>query len=384
MRFSDKILIAFKSIGKNKSRSILTLIIVWIIGFVVLGIAAIGTSVSKTTEVSIKNNFYNKEHEIIGRTQLRNLLSDTYSRMIYEAALKENENHINHIIISEYVMDFRYYNDDFLQISEGQMPNKDISNKNYIYLHDLYKDEYKIGDICKLYNGNTEFIVNGFFSFGEDKWYYIDYEYALYNKLEGIQASYITLCVDDDANLDKTMKSINKLVGVMKQVFEYTNTELDQIYSSYCNKHLYTFLFFGVAIVFLLLTIGSISNMIIISMNENKKLYGLLKALGASDQDIFWISLLEGFIIIFIGVIMSFITLYITKPIVEGLVIFSIDNLVGYAINYGGDITYICNIPMYLPILFSVLFLVLSFAFSGFGVIKIAKKNPIEIINDYD
>ena len=135
------------------------------------------------------------------------------------------------------------------------------------------------------------------------------------------------------------------------------------------------------ALILMLLSIGSLANTIVISVNKNRKFIGLMKALGLNEGDLKSTIKYESMTTIVVGVILAFITLfavsvplkYMSSEILEG-------SLSMYLARIKYDITF--EMPVYVPLLTIVFFILFTLLFSRSSMSKISKTDPMAVISE--
>ena len=135
------------------------------------------------------------------------------------------------------------------------------------------------------------------------------------------------------------------------------------------------------SLILILLSIGSLANTIMISVDKNKKFIGLLKALGLNEKDLKSVIKMESITTICLGVILAFVTIVVAKPILTG-----VNDMLVTAIfsEYLIDIDYeiIFNIPIYVPAIVIAFFIVFTLIFARGSMAKIAKTDPMAVISE--
>ena len=137
----------------------------------------------------------------------------------------------------------------------------------------------------------------------------------------------------------------------------------------------------GIAAVLLLISVGSLANSIIISIDRSKKFIGLLKALGVRTRALKNIIIFESMTLISVGIIIGYILLwaisYPLKLINNALV----NSLYGYYIEANGYAPSF-YIPIYVLFIAIFLFTSLTVLFARGSLRTISKMDPIEVISE--
>ena len=135
------------------------------------------------------------------------------------------------------------------------------------------------------------------------------------------------------------------------------------------------------SLILILLTIGSLANTIMISVDKNKKFIGLLKALGLNEKDLKSVIKMESITTIWLGVILAFVTMLLASPVLSDLN----DKLINVMFNdYLVDIDYtiVFNIPLYVPLIVFIFFVTFTLIFARGSMSKIAKTDPMVVISE--
>jgi ABC-type antimicrobial peptide transport system permease subunit len=137
-------------------------------------------------------------------------------------------------------------------------------------------------------------------------------------------------------------------------------------------------IFLGILIMFL--SIGSVANTIIISVDKNKKFIGLLKAMGLKQRDVESLVKIEVAITISIGIVLSTIFMSFLLSSFDDLIEQLIYGLF-YQLAYM-DFVVKTVVPLYLPISIIFVFLGTSLLFSKSSLHNISKMDVITIISE--
>ncbi|MDD4000895.1 MAG: FtsX-like permease family protein, partial [Bacilli bacterium] len=140
---------------------------------------------------------------------------------------------------------------------------------------------------------------------------------------------------------------------------------------------------FFIATILILLSIGSVSNSIMISVDQNKKFFGLLKTLGLKDKDIKDLIVIETFFTVIFGIIFASLTLLILVPLIGNLILYLLEFFLRHVYHeVYSTFPFHVNFPIYIPIISILVFTIFSVLFSRNSITKLTKANPIEIIKE--
>lgn len=438
MRFLDRLKLALHNISQAKSRSILTVFIIFIVGMLISVIVLIGINFSNTLNKGMLDEFnkngtnYNLNGEIKFVQQYgyetKPITSDEYE--VYSSALKKHKNVVDRVFtqvsyISSNVQGYAPYyafdfNHDFLSNKEdclvkGRIWTKDDSNKSHIWASEEYIQSYfntfgvllNVGDQVVFGMGEEysqhEFTIKGIYNYQPEKNNYyglyespfviFDLTYIInnsndYNMISQIQADY--KAPDVSYNLSKVKKEMQSLVDEINSSFPIVEDNSGQkfyrVYNYFLDEIKYIMyarlIVVGVCIFFgfivLLLSIGSIANSVIINLDKNRRFTGLLKAVGLKHNSIKSIVYIETSITIMAGIGLATAGVFAIKSVLKSL----LDRF--YLFAFGGEIKGIFEIPFYFPFALIGVFILMAIAFSRNGLRRVKKQDVISIISEVD
>lgn len=416
MKFIDKLKLSWHNIKQNKSRSIITLIIVYVIGLMVMGILALGVSfVGNMNEIQTEK-LANQEIEIT-HSNAEDITLDEIS--LLKNVFEENKDYITNI--SETItigfgfsssritmFDYNYFNEINYVIVEGEKPSSAISNTNIVYLNSSYNQEYHIGDeyIIEYEGSDYTFIVGGFLEwndfYGNESQtisiraeYFVDMTYFI-NNISQINGFTIHYNYQNEFNAKECILKLDELRNEVKSVVPdekprfvvdrmvSTTTDasiLDQFYKAYIMNYLIIAFALVLGIILILMSVGSISNTLTISIDKNKKFFGLLKALGLKNKDVLWIVLYEGFFIIVLGSVLAFITLLMNLELMKNIVVDTVIVVLNYSFE-DNTVAPSFIMPYYTVFINIVFFIIFTYLFSRTTLNGVYKSAPLEVINE--
>ena len=439
MKLLDRYKISLHNIKNNKSRSILTTIIVYIISLLIMVILCVGISFSSNTENIIKK-YYQESLEPVqisynnygyGEDSTGILNNEVYQKVV--PILEENEDVIGY---SKYtygyggnavVQEHKFPITGAIEIIEGTNVNKNHSNTNKVLVSVNYVQEYyeeknvvlKPGDSIdytleydvRKDNQNTEnavkkltFEILGIYKVKEDdkKLYesslvaqtsdiIVDAHYLMNNvpNLYYKEASYYYNVTQTNFDSKELTSKLDSFVKALKRELPRESKHYDSVN---CNalmdlsmSRIIGVVIIGVAaflgLVLILLSIGSLANTIMISVDKNKKFIGLLKALGLNEKDLKSTIKMESITTIVLGIILSFGTVYLLKGFIGGLNELLLTSMFA---NYLNEIEYtiVFALPIYIPLIVLVFFIFFTLLFARGSMSKIAKTDPMAVISE--
>lgn len=439
MRFSDRLQLALHNISQSKSRSLLTVVIVFIVGMLISVLVLLGINfASNTNKYSI--DVFEKEgtsYTFSGHTIYREVSYETESVtkaefMKLSEIMADNSNLINRVYSqndfsialndyyisgNSYLFDYNY---DFLTNKEdflvqGRIWTKEDSNTGNIWVsQDFVKSYYNITGkqikpddniivtlIIYLPNGSAnvpvQCTVKGICN-KMDKESYIwetpniifDMTY-MYNNVNKLNVNRINLdykAPDVNYNLKSIRTQMNAFVNsVNAGATPSLDNDGKEIPRFYCelldtlqNIFYINLIIVGLAVILgfivLLLSIGSIANSVIINIDKNRRFTGLLKAMGLRHTSIKSIVYIESSISILVGIGLTMGGIFVLKNIMAKLQKTIMDSL------FGKGFEAVFNIPIYLPFAIIFVFIFMAIAFSRGGLKRMEKMDVISIISE--
>lgn len=136
-----------------------------------------------------------------------------------------------------------------------------------------------------------------------------------------------------------------------------------------------------ISIVLLLMSVGSLANSVMISIDRSKKFIGLLKALGVKGKELRRVIIFESVTLISLGVLIAYGLLWaLSGPLslISGALTNSIYGNYALLVNY----TPTLNLPIYVFFGAIVLFVLLTLVFARGSLRKISKMDPMAVISE--
>ena len=135
------------------------------------------------------------------------------------------------------------------------------------------------------------------------------------------------------------------------------------------------------AVILLAISIGSLVNSVIISIDGSKKFIGILKALGMRNRSLTLVIALEMITLIGVGVLIGYLLLFALLIPLHSLM----GAVIGFAYSAYMEILVFSpsfSLPIYVFFGALAVFLLLTYIFSKGALHKAIKANPIEVINE--
>jgi ABC-type antimicrobial peptide transport system permease subunit len=472
MKLKDKLKIAVKSIINNKSRSILTIIIVVVVSLMILSIMMIALNFSSNTKVItetsarkspssiyINRNYKTLDYEPDKYAFFDNedvkLMSELFSKynnvitnVTYDSYMNFNAHFFSENIdltsnefynletfnnsYSSKITDFAFPLGIDGAIIDGRIWTKDDVGTNHIWVKDSYiNSAYTKGTVLEV--GSKVWIQSEIYDYRKNpnKADYFSHEYEImgiistekiedhrkqileiypnYYSFESSDLYFDITYFQNTLPTEYTINSVNVsyfppqssydfnqlyglvdgLVKELKLTFPNENDIELYVTSTLIDEFMITKIMTTVIISFaaalgfiiLLLSIGSVSNTIIISVDKNKKFIGLMKALGLKQRQVEDIVRIEAIITIAIGILISTIILYILLPLFVTINESIINLLFSYQLSYIEHTTR-TSVPLYLPFAVAIVFILMTLIFSRSSLRTISKMDVITIISE--
>ncbi len=132
-------------------------------------------------------------------------------------------------------------------------------------------------------------------------------------------------------------------------------------------------------LLILILSVGSVANTIIISVDKNRKFIGLMKAMGLNQRGVKKIVTCESLVQIILGVLVGVAVLFLLQPVVLSLMESMFASMFAY---YEVEFAVSVRIPFYLPMVTALLFFLFASLFSRGSLGKIARQDVISTISE--
>ncbi len=133
------------------------------------------------------------------------------------------------------------------------------------------------------------------------------------------------------------------------------------------------------AFLVLLLSVGSVANSVIISVDKNKKFFGMMKAVGLNARGLRGLVMSELLLIVTVGVLIGIALLYALFPVANSIIVTLFDylwsaELLPFAVS--------ALIPVWLPLSTVAFFLLLTMLFARGSIRKIASQDVMVTLSE--
>lgn len=450
MKFFDSLKIALHNLLNNKSRTILTIVIVFVVSSLIMAMCLLGTNF-----ISIQDKFnlaifdqegtdyylYQKYTDdnnamdtISDANTVINIAKD-YPDIVDECYFTTDEKFYFDTSNSSSPENPEYYQGDldvgFAQfsipfsskignITKGRIWTETDNGTNGIWINEKEIErsynsgiDFSIGKkiVVNLqnYSGNEnkiipiEYTINGIFAPNEgDRYnYYMPdcITSAAYtssklsatnnNRMRYFKMSYLPVSgsysyKDTENRMTELVDKVTEKIGVNR----YPDGRTSPRFGSYFIDQMQISKIMGViimavlvllAFLILILSIGSVANTIMISVDKNRKFIGLMKAMGLNNGGVKRIVYIESIMTILIGVLIGTFILFIISPLMLQLLNVIFGSMFG---SYGVSVPVIFTIPFYVPLITILAFIGMAILFSRGSLNRICKADVITVISE--
>lgn len=173
--------------------------------------------------------------------------------------------------------------------------------------------------------------------------------------------------------------------GMTDRIDHYNDGASCNVYEKYEENNAIRYLVLAGAlffsIVLVLMSIGSLANSVIISIDSSKKFIGLLKALGMRGKSLKMIVVMESITLISTGVLLGYLLLFALYMPLTSL----INAIIGFAFSAyvkAAAFKSVIYLPIYIFFGALFVFILFTYLFSRGSLHKIAKTDPIAVISE--
>ncbi len=145
--------------------------------------------------------------------------------------------------------------------------------------------------------------------------------------------------------------------------------------------------FFLLALAVLLLSVSSVANSVVISVDKNRKFFGMLKAVGLDAKGTRAIVYIELLLIVFVGVILGMGILFALTPLLSAIIASLFSYLLGSISSFTNSaIAYVTRVtlPFWVPLATIAFFLLLTMLFSRGSIQKIATQDVMATLSEVE
>lgn len=428
MKFIDVLRISLHNIFNNKLRTLLVTLVLFILSTIIVVVTTIGVNSltiidnlisGDSTQVADINFAYRIQNNSMGGmsenkyfskediSNYKKLINEDYPYMSAMTAKMEGTGHMkldnvnNNSNISVIMTDMstNMLSGTYNYLLDGRLWNKSDIGKSHIWIDQSIAESngLEVGDTVDLtisiYSENFQdnnrkncnMTIMGIIQYTKDIWssYAIcDYEFAIDNGAKINQIQFKQSDLGEEMNFVRLIE----LNGLVKKYNTYdfvkNPTGLEVISWSANDFFIMFYTTLGiigfvilVSVIIILLSIGCVSNSIQITVEQNAKFFGMMKAIGMRNNTVKSIVRVQAIISIFIAVILATV---VTIGILAG-----VEPLLGSLFaSLGGDIVIKLSMPFYIPIVVFVSLVGMVMLFTIKSLNRISKMDVVSVISE--
>ena len=425
--------LSFHNLKNNKLRTLLTLVVLSVVSFVVIFLTGVGYSFYASVNENI-SFIFNKNGTDLSISKYKMEGNNQYQTAFYIEEidllleqLDDGSGYLNSI--SFFDVDYGYGNntvymnssdqfsfevqpfyaksnpfkgkDNYLEA--GRMWNASDEGTNHIWLSASMMRYYSVGQTIilstqtnQLSTSTTVFIIQGFLNTGSNYWQnqaYIEYHQyknplATYNPYKQgetvINCIYSSMIPQSDVFYGiKAQTYFRELVSTL-QKNELQGGEISvycEIVSTMTTSVIIVLVIMGltsfICIIIILLSIGSVANTIKISAEQNRKFFGMMKAIGMKNKSLRQILMGQIILITAAGVAVASGFAYFAIGTAE----YVIKSLMT-SMFYGGGKIVFCTISPLIPVTVAAVLIGFVLLFTRSSLYQFSKMDVISVINE--
>ncbi len=438
MKFWSVLKLSFHNLANNKLRTFLTVVVLFIMAAVVMlmtgfGMSffnSIGASTDKAmnegdSRVSITEQCSYVDDVGYERHEAANFMDNTVVEQVMDV-YKSEENIFHTIEFSTFYGANLSVSNQISQFSVSPKPmymgaNQFAGQKDYLtagrmwnisdenttnaWVSDTLMEKYELGDTIKFEENENTFTICGFLvsDLNKDPYsqggieLFIDYKLfddttmsktsegqVYYNGELVINKIILNTFHDKDnmftdsivSDLKGFKKSLNSVDNYDDDGIYVQSSILDELKFAMMMKIMVLAVIIFVSVLIILLSIGSVSNTIKITVEQNRKFFGMMKAIGMQNKTVRRVVQWQAIVMVLIGTVLAtgltIGLMYMVEPIVAMMM----------ASVFGEGAIIIAGLPIYIP--FVVFFALVGFVllFTVKNLNKISKMDVISVISE--
>lgn len=430
MKLLSVIKLAFHNLANNKLRTLLTILVLTVMATIIMVLSTLGISyinssnatissilqkqgtdlVLKNVDYTYRDGYYSPNEKEYSVEEIESILQDLdgqqkifnnitlssdrkYYFYIYLGDSKEEIYNLNTYLTAIHNNFNLYYSlgEDYLLEGRLWQKDEDLTGKIWIDSETFYIHNLQLGDKLKFGFSDEEFEIVGVID-GEES--YIDYKYFVgqasdslwYEEDKVPYISEINCEIIPQEGVEYGQDLIDKLQGFIDK---YNTADYNKgisgisaestIISELEYARIIYLVFLGVVIVvsimIILLSIGSVNNTIKITVEQNRKFFGMMKAIGMRNNSVSSIVRWQAFIMVIVAVIVSYFINLAFLSLIESII-------VKIMATYGKEAIILCSIPIYLPFVVAGGLIIAILLATRSSLRKISKMDVISVISE--
>lgn len=438
MSFFSTLRLALHTLMQNKVRSVLTVIILTVVSLVIVFLFSFAFSLYSSmnenitlmveengVSISINTSMSNEEYERYGSPprmtvsdveKVLDLLDDgtgnlsTISLSSYTQLYYETVSGGSYVNISPYYAKSNPFLGQTDYLVSGRMWDTSDDNSDSVFVNKSFATaaNLSVGDtvsfrertnnyLWQTVTGASAFIVRGILNepssnMSSEYTCYIDYHYfngAASSNSEGTYVQQINAGMTPQEGETYGVAYQSYITGLADKIedlqpdagYGHFSIGSELIYMlDFTN--LMTLIFFGVilfiSVVIILLSISSVANTVRISAEQNRKFFGVMKAIGMKNKNLRGIILTQVVIMIIVGVAIATGIAFLMSGLLE-LLLASIINSMFYSVSVP---VILSSVSPFVPIITFALLTLFVVLFTRSSLAEISKMDVITVINE--
>lgn len=359
MKTRDAFMIATRDAVRSRAKTFFTFLNVTVLSCLLMGIVYVtvlaNTSLKATLVKAISDSgFY------VGCQSEAGITQEDYSRMreLYRE-LPQEKTTITARVSNNYLIDFSHTS---LCTTTGSV-NPAYHDQPYVYISPVFSDYYKEGMAFSIeYKGENgtetmSLIIAGYIEGLPSNSHYIDIDF--YQHSIAPLTSFEVYCKGTTGLMsEETIEKVREFYHEMKELFpdSFANGEkiarLEAFDKLPSVRRESVMIAVCLALVILAMSIGTISSSVVMTIDENREFYGMMRLLGSEKNAVFKILSIELVEDITSGVILATVLLLLLTPALSRLSLVMSSLMASYSLNIGSSVTAATRsaYPWYLPI----------------------------------
>lgn len=419
MKFNNVLGLAFHNLFNNKLRTILTIIVLLVMATVVMLLSAFGFSFYESLEKNTQSEFqkngttFDIVNYEVDTNRIRNIEMPMEKVQGYFDLL-ESQNIFSYIELKGGSKNVSFSDGKTIDLRpmyaksnpfigqenyliDGRMWGKEDDNTNGIWLNSKFIDEYFVGqEIILKIPTLTTFVVKGFLNINNHD-SYIDYRFFNFPMPEsgvwGMGAEESTslflsavggkiITQKDFVYGTKTIKTLQKLekeINTFKKGsggIRVLSSILDEMFILRMLLLCIIGLLCLFCLIIILLSIGSVANTIKITVEQNRKFFGMMKAIGMQDKTVRRIVQWQVLVMVIASVGISTGIIYGLMSVMTMLMTMIMTSA------FGSTAIIICKLSPLIPIVTAIVLIGSVLLFTRSSLNKISKMDVISVISE--
>lgn len=430
MKLFSVIKLAFHNLANNKLRTLLTTVVLTVMATIIMVLATLSISYINSsnatissllkkqgTDLTLQNveftnegEYYSSRDKEYSVQEIDEILQDLDGgqKVFNNISLSSNRGnsydmYLNGSTESSYIYtrltaihnNYNLYyvlGEDYLL--EGRLWGKeeDLSGKIWINSSVYYNNKMQLGDKIGFGFSDEEFEIVGVI---DSESSYMDYKYfdgqASDSWSSNDSAPYISTITCDivpQEGVEYGQDLIDKLEGFIDKYnkadyvkgisgIQANSSIIDELKYARIIYLVFLAVVIVVSIMIILLSIGSVNNTIKITVEQNRKFFGMMKAIGMRNNSVSSIVRWQAFIMVIVAVLISYL--------INFAFLSPLESVIGKLMStYGSEAIIMCSIPFYIPFVIAGGLIIAILLATLSSLRKISKMDVISVISEVE